>query len=52
MCNRTGRAETTEQHKRDCLKCGCLVCRDYLQEFYSVQEDAELAEPQQTLGEF
>jgi len=38
MCDRTGRAETDAQHKRDCIQCGCVVCESYLCEFYSVVE--------------
>jgi len=37
-CSRTGRADSDEQHKRDCLKCGCVVCRSLLVERYSVVE--------------
>lgn len=35
-CQRTGRADSEEQHKRDCLKCGCVVCESYLLENYTV----------------
>jgi len=50
MCERTGRAETQAQHKRDLIACGCVVCADYLQEFYTVTDD--VPEPQQTLSKF
>ena len=48
-CSRTGRADTDAQHKRDCLQCGCVVCRSLLLERYSVVEkDTE----QHSLSEF
>jgi len=50
MCERTGRAETPEQHLKDCIRCGCIVCRDYLAEFYTVTDD--VPDSQQTLREF
>lgn len=37
-CSRTGRADSEAQHKRDCLKCLCPVCTNYLVERYSVVE--------------
>jgi len=52
MCDRTGRADSQAQHKRDLIACGCVVCRDYLQEFYSVKSTVEIPEPQQTLAKF
>jgi len=49
MCERNGRADSDEQHKRDCIQCGCLVCRSLLVERYSVVEKES---EQQSLTEF